>query len=294
MKANILSTGILASVFSLMSVSIFAQWTPPALPASYVSFKKAGEGVDTVTVDSRMPYKLTAPTTSVPDLDYQYKWSFETTGSVVQSWPMMNMTIPTGTAITPVTAPDLYTQNEISVRMPSTPGQFQVRTAIQSLFKGAPLCSSIDTVASILVVAKPSLAWGRSDTAVCYAATMPDMNIHRVALTGYGQWEIEYEITSTDLLGGNASASVTVSKTIGVTGNTVGNYLLNVEGAKLTRTNPENGGIYKIKILKLTDRFSRKSLDEVVGIFPTGTTAAFTIYVLPAPTTQKLQHVKNI
>lgn len=293
-----LKTVVVAAVFSLSVVSAFAQshpsaWTPPSLPTDYVGFDVTGETTDTVTAGSRMAYRQQAPAVVIPGtgMEYQYQWLF-TDGSNKQSWSIVtqNSTVP-GTGLTPASG-DFYTQNEIAVEIPAatTLGQYVMKGKIRSTFQTNELCATGETSANIQVVAPPSMTWSNTGAAFCYQAPQQSVNISQ-SFTGFGQWKVEYQITSTDLEGNNAETPLYGESTVGTTHDKVGSHDLQIDGTILTRTNPEQGGIYKVKILKLTDRISRKSLTEVLGSFPSD---EFIIVIAPMPVNTKLEHVKNM
>ncbi|MDR1865203.1 MAG: hypothetical protein LBR08_06485 [Bacteroidales bacterium] len=298
-----LKTGIFAAVFTLTATGVWAQmpskstWTGPTLPGDYVTFQTAGQETDTVTVGSRVAYRKNTPAAGV--LTYQYKWLFTNSSDATQSWPIYDRT-NIGSALTPETGTtEYYVKNDVAVDIPAALGAYKLKTAIRAVYNGTALCTPTDSISNILVVKKPKLTWGRADTAICYSTSLQDINIHKVALEGHGKWEVEYGIMATELDGTSGTVYSTLkTKSIGTPGSTDGNYLLPVAASDLTAlrsaaTLQTEGGVFKIQILKLTDRFSRKSLTEVEGTLPTGVGELFTIVIVPELKT-KLEHIKNL
>jgi hypothetical protein len=286
MKANNIFKAIFLAVAVLFSANLLAQ---PTLPGDYVSFQKTGEETDTVTVGSRMAYKMEALSTA--GLTFEYKWQF--TGGGSHTWKIKKL--DDSDEATTGTGADFYKENEISVVMPATPGAVTLTADIQSLFGVNVMCSTLeDTTVNIRVVPAPTLAWsGTLEMPVCIPinGSIGDVLIP-ITLTGYGQWEVSYTIRKMDYDGSNpGSVSPLIASVVGTTADrpetTAKPFQLNIAGANFS-----GEGRYDVVIDGLTDRISRKSLDAVDGSFPNNN--AFSIYVYPMPTTQKLQHVKNM
>ncbi|MDR2039883.1 MAG: hypothetical protein LBQ60_18330 [Bacteroidales bacterium] len=282
MKAiNIFKTGILVSAIALLSSGAFAQ------APNYTDFTSTGgESIDSVTVGSRMPYKTQAQT-AVTGLVYQYKWLFENASGVNQNWTILDLA---GATLTEATAGSgYYTNNEISVKMPTSPGTYKLRANVRTVFNGTALCEAADTLANITIVAKPTLAWPTpAQAATCYSSSMTSVNIDNIALTGFGAWEVEYTLAFSNFDGSGATSS-TKNATIGTSASKAGNYSMPVDVTQ--------AGLYKVTITKLTDRISRKALNptEIAAVAGTDIPSGeFTLIVAPQPATKKLQHVRNM
>ena len=280
MKTNhVLKTGFLAIAFVVLSVGAKAQ-----TDTRYVDFTTTPESIDTVTVGSRMPY-FVAPQATVPGLKFEYKWLFDPTLAILNY---------AGSPATPGTGAGFYVENEISVVMPAV-GSIKIGTNVQSLLvsTGAVLCpaDATDVEYNIQVVAKPTLSWTSTEETFC-GNTSP-VNIP-FSLTGYGLWEVFYEVDYTALTTGATPTNIVPATKveIGSNGSKAGAYSFDLPAA--TFTNP---GKYEIRIKNLTDRISRKSLTPIIAAAGTeipAATAVYTVNVYPAPTTNPLQHIKNM
>ena len=278
MNSKFLKIGFFAACIMLLTTTIHAQTS-----LDYVEFSVPGtpESIDTVTVGSRMPY-FVAPQTPVTDMSFEYKWVFGPTSLAILDFD--------GDPLTTGGTANYYAENEISVVMPSAPGMLTVNTNVQSLVGGTVLCApGADDTYNIQVVPVPTMVWKGTDLLLCGDVTS-DVPVD-IALTGYGQWMVNYEIVKSDLDGSSPGSPTSVPDVaIGTTANVIGTtpddftFLID-------ESNFSGVGLYKVTITQLTDRFSRKSLDLVNGTFPA---TSFEIKVYPTPTTNKLQHIKNM
>ena len=287
---NILKTGFFAIAFAALSIGTNAQTLLPSTPnppgaTDYTVFTTTGgESVDSVTVGSRMPYKVDAQD-PVTGLTFEYKWLFS---------PALTIQDLGGATLTG--SNDYYAANEISVVMPGTVptgdgGKIKIGTNVQSLVEGTVLCSAEnDTEYTIQVVAKPTLSWPTPPEVILCGNKVP-VNIP-FELTGYGQWEVYYEVYYTA-----STSGATRDKVVPETKVAIGNYgsKLGPYSFDLPAVDFEAPGKYEIQITNLTDRISRKSLTPIVATAGADIpTALYTVNVYPAPTTKPLQHVKNM
>lgn len=118
------------------------------------------------------------------------------------------------------------------------------------------------------------------DTAAC---GVNDYDVP-VALTGFGPWEVEYDVEYTDLSGNSSTESKTAI--IGAYGDTDGVYDMAVD---LTSLAGADAGQYTITITNLDDRISLKALNDIKGT----TTANIQIVAAPTPNTGAIRHIKN-
>ena len=275
---NFLKTGFFAIIFIVLSVGAKAQSN-----TNYVEFDHASgyESTDTVTVGSRMPYYMPAQT-PVTGLTFEYKWVFDPGMTVLNYAGDANAPAGTGTGF--------YKENEISVVMPGTAGSVKISTNVQTLSGTTLLCPpGADVDYPIQVVPAPSMIWDNTSPMILCKTIDADVSVD-IQLTGYGQWEVAYRIVKTDLEDANPGAPIDRTATIGTSkdkvGTTASDFELLIDDADFSGI-----GIYTITITSLTDRISRKSLDAVNGTLPATT---FKINVYPVPTTNKLQHVRNV
>ena len=275
---HILKIGFFAAFYLLLSLGVYAQTLPhtPNPPSTdhWTLFTAPGESVDSVTVGSRMPYKVEAQT-PVTGLDFEYKWLFSS-GLSVQT---LNGVTLTGNG-------NYYGSNEISVVMPATAGDLTINANVRTLSGTTVLCSAPDDdVYYVKVVARPTIKWATNGSVIGCSAQA--VNIPLTALTGYKQFEIAYTITYYNTFDKSGGATSTSSGYVVLTGNN-----LNFPASAF-----DNGlGLYEIEVTGITDRISRKSLDMTLVASTPGDLPvdAYKVYVYPAPTTNPLQHIRNI
>jgi hypothetical protein len=277
---NVIKIGFLAAAMLLPAAITKAQPSLPNTqnPITYTPFTPSGtESIDSVTVGSRMPYKVDAqPTVAITDYSFEYKWLFSP-ALTVQSLAGAGLTGNSG----------YYDSNEISVVVPATAGDITVSTNVRSMYNGVELCTAeaTDVTNTIRVLPRPTVQWTSNQPVVgCVAA---DVNIP-VTLTGQKQFEIEYIIDyydKWDKSGGLTSSSSSAYMVVPANG------ILTFPASTFVAN-----GLYEIRITGITDRISRKSLDmSLVASVPADLPASpFQVNVVPAPVTNPLQHVKNI
>jgi hypothetical protein len=279
MYSNILKIGFFAACFMLLTATVQAQTNQP----DYVEFNNEdypGEKVDTVTVGSRMPY-FVAPQDEVYGMTFEYKWVFGPT-----SLPILNFA---GDVVTAGSSEGFYAENEISVEMPSEPGELTVSTNVQSVVGGTVLCApGEDVTYNIQVVPAPTLEWdGNSPLLLCVSNLSSEIPVG-IQLTGYRQWMLDYKIVKYNLDGSDLEDFTPIAiedVVIGENTNINKTSTFAIDGSNFLP------GKYSVTITKLTDRISRKSLDFVDGNYPE---SSFDIMVYPAPTTKPLQHIRNM
>ena len=281
---SILKTGFFAIVFALSAMGVHAQTTPtlpntpnPPTDAFWTDFAVGTvESIDSVTVGSRMPYKVAAQENVPSGLIAQYKWLFSTTSPaiVIQSLAL------TPTDLTG--ADNYFTANEISVVFPSL-GDITISTNVRYMMGSTPLCAAADdTDNTIRVIPRPTIKWVADEVVGCVAmpVTIP------VTVTGYKQFEVMYTITHYTTFDKTDDTPTTTNAWVVLTGNS-----LIFPASTFSAT-----GVYEITITNITDRISRKSLDmdlvkAQMNDLPEGT---YAVKIYPAPQTKPLQHIKNI
>ncbi len=294
--SKVLKIGFFAAAFALLSIGVYAQ---PTLPGDYVTFQKVGEGVDTVTVGSRMAYKVAGDpiVASMPATIMNssiFKWDFSKAVTIKDIAGASTLTEFDASG-----SPKYYTAKEISVVMPASLGDMTLTINEKSRPVNGTGCEGNDSIANIFVVAKPTLQWPATAN---YSSCANDAVTINVPVTGYGQWNVEYTITYKPF-GGTALAAVTYTATIGANGKKAGTFGFTIPAVNFIGTDGVQGvaGEYSVHVTKLTDRISRKSLDQtlVAAVQGANNTAdipseAYVVNILPTPTTKKLQHVENM
>lgn len=257
---------------------------------TYVLSTAAGEGIDSVTVGSRMSYKVD-PDATISALSYMnpsvFQWIFSNGLTVNKE---------DGTASTAVvTEPGYIVENAVSALMPGASGTFTVNVNEKSQPKAGTGCAGNVVSLTIHAFPRPTVNFsGVQSNGSCSAAaySLP------LSLTGYGPWTVEYSISynggaavNYTISGGNAYTCGSASDIGGTTANT--GYSLTIPAAQLS----SGVGEYDVKILNVYDRFALKSLDRaLVASTATDlpTTNLYQLYIYPTPTTSPIQHIKNL
>ncbi len=302
MKANnFFKIGFFATAFVLLSAGIRAQ--------NYTPFTATGtESIDTVTVGSRMPYKMAGDPTiaKISTLSSEFKWAFYSGYLSSVSGSPLTWTINKGTTTGAATAgadqsgyPNYYTDKEINVTMPGTAGAYSLvvneRTIITATNTAG--CVGDDSIAKIQVVDKPKLTWpspAAANDCDPQAVTIP------ITLFGYGQWQVSYTV-SYIAFGASGTPAVIATETNVPIGNVVKaeapgkSYNLVIPASSIDNGQTDKSGMYTVNITGLTDRISRKSLDPAVMASSADMPlSAYTINIYPKPKTKKLEHVRNM
>ena len=281
MKHQVLKLSFIAAFFMLLGTWIFAQPTLPTTsnppdPASWTEFIHTGthdETIDSVTVGSRMPYRVDAQT-AIPGLSFEYKWLFSP-ALTVQDYNGITLTGNAG----------YYAANEISVVMPATAGDLTITTNVRNLMGTTVLCETTDETNTIRVVPRPTIKWAANG--IVTGCSAQDVTIPLTALTGSELFEIAYSIDYWD----------TYDKSGGLTSTSSGYVVLSGTSLNFPATTFASGnGLYEITVTDITDRISRKSLDMSLVQSQTSDLPgdAFQVLIYPSPTTNPLQHIRNM
>lgn len=309
--------------FALMSMQAYAQNV--ATPTAGATAVEATNS-DYVTIGSRLPYFVTpdatisAMTTLGTMKASIFKWivtaSDGTTPIVI---PFKNYA---GTADakqwddfrTPSTTSG-YFDNEISVEWTASKFAAGTEYQIQTKEKAVTLSSTIAgcedadaEVKKVFVLARPTVSFIGSEGGGCSIAPGNTFYIP-LTIVGLGDWDVDYEVQyngtggyiaqtkyrllragqtvdDADVLTKSDDALVALGSVISGTATSTGN-----EGLGYTLP-ASKYGYYDVRITNITDRISRKSLTALTES-GTGTTP-YRIYVNPVPTTQSIQHIKNL
>ena len=280
-KYRNLKIGFYAAAFSLLSLGVHAQTLPntptPPTATHYTEFTAGAESVDSVTVGSRMPYKVEQQTPPpMSGLDVEYKWLFS---------PATTIKSLTGTTnLASVNNDDYYAENEISVVMPASPTDLTIKTNVRYKSGTTALCEgTADDTNKITVVNRPTIQWTAGEILGCEGAgttaTIP------VTLTGYKQFEVAYQIEHWSAF--DKSGTPNPSE---------GWMVLAGDELDFPATMFDETGVYEITVTNITDRISRKSLDVSLvaaqsSDLPSG---VYTVKIYPVPVTNPLQHIKNV
>ncbi len=253
----------------MKKIAISLVITLAAIAANVNAQSMVAGGVDTVSVGSQMPYAVTPDANIVTMVnagmleDSQFDW---------------NIVTGTGTINTTQTALSFY-PDSILITWGNSPENAQVSVAENSIKNSAVLCSGGSQTLSVVIVNLPTLNVTYS-TADC---GVKDYSVP-VNLTGYGPWDIAFNIEYTDLSGNTSTFSD--SKTIGAVGDTDGSYNLPVN---LTSLSGVDAGQYSVSITNIDDRISSKALNDIKGT----ATASIDIIAAPTPNTGVIRHIEN-
>jgi hypothetical protein len=295
MKTNILKTGLFAAAMTLCTAGVFAQ---PTLPGDYVKFATAGEreSIDSVTVGSRMAYRMAGDPViaNMPAAVMNpsiFKWNFSQSVTIKSLDGSQTLTEFDNTA-----SPGYYTNKEISVVMPTTAGSMTLTVNEKTRPVTGTGCEGTDSVANITVVDKSTLRWpGTIEVGSCTATDVVIPLTLAGSLKGRHEWDVTYEVLYTPY---DNYPSGTITKVAGTTVRIPAANTLTINSTVF-----DAAGKYEVKVTNLSDRISRKSLDQaavaaVAGVVGTGgatiPSAMYAIHVYPTPQTKKLEHVKNI
>lgn len=281
MKTRILLVGITVGILGFFS-NLNAQVTGNTA----LGFVPNATGsVDTVTVGSVMPYRVTGDINfhalrgqGLFDLS-NFNWSVTGTAT---GFELRDKTGNTGA--TTIGAKDTV----VSVQW-KTAGSYNVITRevpVPATGMPAISCNASDNTLPVLVVGRPTIAWDNAGPLGGCGVAGTSISLP-VDVTGTGQYEITYKITYTNLAGvtTDAVASNTVTR---------GSYQPGAQTVNLPALSipAATYGTYTVTIEDLSDRISRKSGVATLAADRPATTLK--IYSYPAPTTQPIQHIKNL
>ena len=191
--------------------------------------------------------------------------------------------------------PHWYKENEIVVKIPkdAADSEFTITTSVRFAMRPGAHCSGPDTqfpVQTVSVVAAPTIEWATEQraTAVCIG---DEVVISDVEITGNVDIVVEYSIrywASFEEGVGSAPAAETQ------------HILLDDTKKSLDFTTGEGGmfeeeGLYVIQVTGISDRYSRKALNQV-DFAMTTPMAKYEVYVFPKITdddSHKLEHIRN-
>ena len=268
MKHQEFKIGLLVVFFTLLTTGLFSQlpWT------EFIHTGVHDETIDSVTVGSRMPYRVDAQT-AIPGLSFEYKWLFSPTQTVLSF---------TGTPLTGNA--NYYTDNEISVVMPATPGDITITTNVRNLMGTTVLCEGTEENNTIRVLPRPTIKWPANGITTGCAAQ--EVTILLDALTGNEEFIVDYDIDYWD----------TYDKSGGLTSTSSGTVSLMSSSLSLVfpATTFSAEGLYEIKATNISDRISRKSLDLITSTPSDLPATVYQVVVYPSPVTKPLQHIKNM
>ena len=272
------------------------------------------EGWDYVTVGSLMPYRVDEPlqTNEMPSKNFRvdYMWLFTPEGAAarpVLKMPASTSELPTPPAATPATAAPFFAENEVSVRMPEEAGDVKLEQRVRYTFNNEEICPPDDPNMkrehTIRVVARPSIKLNKEDgktpgdleTVSCVDedVTIPTGTgpSAQLIVDGIADIAVQFSLTH-KAIGANTTTDIATNQWLKLNGTAL------VFPGELFKA----AGVYTIEFLNVSDRISRKSLDQV-GVkakddldMPEG--GKYTVYILPKVDSvdkmEPVQHLRNM
>ncbi|NJM15590.1 MAG: hypothetical protein HC896_09690 [Bacteroidales bacterium] len=236
---------------------------------------------DTVVVGAQMPYAVT------PDANVALM-----VGAGILDASQFDWTLPAAGGAIDMTAAGtgLFVEDSITVTWGAAPGSYSVSVAENSMRAGAPVCADpTPSTITVEAVALPTLNVTGTDAGDC---AEQDYNVP-LSLTGYGPWDITYNIDFAPLSGAPGNVATGTVKSVGGEGDDVGTtataFNLPILATELTAG---SAGTYTVTVTNMDDRISNKALNGA-AINGTLATATYTIYVYPTPGTGAIRHVEN-
>jgi hypothetical protein len=302
MKTKILLVGITVGILGFFSnlnaqvTSTSPLWTGTIATSAFVdSFTELGTpkpvtNVDTVTVGATMPYYVNGD----PNMHMLRQWGAITAKSTY-SW-----TVPVASTAT-ITGSDSL----VSVKWPLA-GTYRltVKENPGAVATGYPtLCPSVPYAMDVKVLNRPTVAWNGTTPVAggCGVSGGTPITVP-IDLKGIGQWEVDYTVQYFNLanqevtVAGITRAASEPAVLLGAASNkNDGTALANQSLLSISIPADKSTGDYGkyvITITSISDRISRKS-----GIPSEATdipSVSYTIYSMPTPTTQPIQHIKNL
>lgn len=293
--------------FVLLSVQSFAQnVTTPSAPTSEAA------NSDYVTVGSRVPY-YAAPDPTIKTMTDAgtmkasiFKWNVTTAADANMTVPLLEFDGSAGQqyndfrVVTPATG---FYDNEISVEWTVANGfaantQYKVKVAEKTVTNSMTIAGCEDAtpeVKDVFVLERPTVAFAATEGGGCGVAPGSAFDIP-LTVQGLGNWEVTYTVSYN---GGAASAPANYTLTLGAPAVTDATVIAQSQldrntaaGEGLSYTLPlAQYGYYDVTITNITDRISRKSLAALPA---SGASGTYRIYVTPTPTTQPIQHIRNL
>jgi len=234
---------------------------------------------DTVTVGSTMPYAVTPDPiiAGMPGMNAStFIWSVTDNADVdLADGAIFN--------VVQGDAGDTLTYDSITVVWGATTGSYKVKVAEKSNPQFGTGCTGDTEQRNILIVEAPTITFDGTDGGGCGITT------HSVPLTvsGYGPFEVDFNITYDDGSGPEAPVSVT-DRAVGTASDAGSNLSLTLG---LTASDLGSGdGTYTIQITDVTDAVSRKSLAAVAGNTDANT---YVVGKYPTPDTSPIRHLEN-
>lgn len=281
MKTRILLVGLVLGMLSFIS-KMDAQVTGNT-GLGYVA--NATGSVDTVTVGSVMPYRVTG------DINFH---ALRRLGLFVNSdfnWSVtgaaggFDLRNSTGSSSTSPAAKDTL----VSVQWINNGTYHVLTTEVPVPAAGMPAisCTAAANDLTVLVVSRPTAAW-TSATALGGCGVAGTSIPIQVNVTGTGQYTVTYGVTFTNLAG--VTTDVVAAGTTYTTGTyQPGSQTINLPAIAIPAA---TYGSYTVTITNLSDRISRKS--GVTTLAADRPAAALNVYSYPAPVTQPIQHIRNL
>lgn len=304
MKTKILLAGLAVGIlgfFSNLNAQVTAPntlWTGTIATSAFVdSSTEAGTpkpvtNVDTVTIGATMPYYVKGD----PNMHMLRQWGAITAKSTY-TW---SATAAATATINQATTSDSL----VTISWPKA-GTYRLSVTENpgAVASGYPaLCTSVPYAMDVKVLNRPTVTWNGATPVKGGCGVNGNTITVPIDLTGIGQWEVDYTVQYFDLANQEVNvAGITrdaseAAVPMGATSNkNDGSALTNQTLLSITIPAASAVGAYGkyvITINSISDRISRKSgISSIAADVPAG---SYTIYSMPTPTTQPIQHIKNL
>lgn len=290
-KMTLLRSMATVALFTVVGMGAFAQVTGTG---TMVPTGASPQDVDYVTVNSTMPYQVTAFDwgTLSGVLGSAFKWSVSADGTIAKT---------DGSALTQVGSTGYYNENSIGIKWTAIGTKTLTLTEIGRNigFNTVTSCPGTDVTLPVNVLARPKVDWGTfTDPSGCSisggAASVP------VVCSGSQTITVNYHVTFTPLVvdGTHPVVNNDVQATISAGGYDKTAVAGNLNVPAVTP------GKYEVSITGVFDTVSEKSFsvsaagstDRIGTVAVDYPAAASTkvFYLYPTPTTAPIQHIQNL
>jgi hypothetical protein len=296
------------------------------------NFPADNEYIDMVTVGSKMPYQVTPDPTVAAMVDNVtffpsvFNWTVTGVGNALELPASHTGLTPDDNANgTPVYA-GFFKESSVAVQWGATVGDYTISVSEQAQNNaGLPACAGAAVNLDAWVMAKPIVSFDEAATPLVngtlniigtpndgilggcgLSGASPVDVLLAVDLTGTDQYQVSYKTDYYPLIGAPVMGSFAFTPTkfddgthtfLSVSGPASPNTGTVSNNNEIKVTIPANTyGKWVVTLQGVNDRVSRKSFSALPtpDLGTVGATASLTIYSMPTPTTQPIQHVTNL
>jgi hypothetical protein len=249
----------------------------------------APQDVDYVTINSTIPYQVTAydwaGLSSV--MQSAFQWTVSADGTISKQ---------DGSALSTIGATGYASDNAVGIKWTNTGSKTISLTEIGQVISTGNLtsCAGTPVTLTVNVLPRPVITWNAAgaDPSGCGLATAI-IPVHYT--DGSKTITVTYDVYYTALATGSPRTKVNAIALTATLNTTAGAYDLSENNA-FTYTVANGGGKYEIQITNITDLVTSKSFSvggytALAAELPATT---YTFYSYPTPTTAPIQHIQNL